>query len=117
MQRKYSGASQFRVVVSKSEKTQIVYFLRFLSGRCVNAEAATLFTLFEVLLLRNNLEAVLPTLFEVLSLRPIFNTPLVKIFVNNLSAPRTNTRRTVSPLQAIEGHIDPFVSYVPTVGF
>jgi hypothetical protein len=39
----------------------------FLSGRCVNAEAAVLLAFFDVLLLRNCWEAILPTRFEVFS--------------------------------------------------
>ena len=63
------GESQFQPRASKrSESLDRVYFFRlFLSGRCVNAEPATLFTFLEVPLLRSNREAVLPTRMEVFS--------------------------------------------------
>lgn len=79
---KYSGASQYRAIVSRKLKSldNAYLFFRFRSGRCVNAEPARLFVDFEVPLLRNALEAILPTRLEVFSLRPIFLLLIVESF-------------------------------------
>ncbi len=51
---------------------------RLLSGACVNADAATLFTLLDVLGLRKSLDAFEATRFEVFSIFAMQSTPKPK---------------------------------------
>jgi hypothetical protein len=62
-------------MTGKPNASRFNYLFFFLSGRCVRADPATLFTFLEVLLLRSKLEAVLPTRLDVFSFLAIFLFP------------------------------------------